>query len=119
MSVVFEPVAPSLALRRAQSAKTSTAADEEVRRRGGFLRDRRREREAGHLERRETELVDGHSSLRFAGFVSVGAETEILLRERGSATELAAAHCGLLLRRCQGDHGRGLLATLPLAQGLP
>jgi len=33
--------------------------------------------------------------------------------------ELAAAQAHLALRRLQGDHGRGLLATLPLAGGLP
>jgi hypothetical protein len=119
MSVVLEPVAPGVALRRAQVARTAGAADDEVRRRGGFLADRRREREARHLERREEELVDGHGSLRFAGYLSVAAPDAETLRSRVVATELAASQSGLVLRRCQGDHARGLLATLPLTGGLP
>ncbi len=119
MAVVLEPVPPSVALRRAQVAKTSGAADDEVRRRGGFLMDRRREREARHVERRESELVDGHGSLRLCGFVSVVAADLPTLRDRVAATELAATQAGLSLRRLQGDHLRGYLATLPLAGGLP
>ena len=111
-------MAPSRALRRAQVARTSGAADEEVRRRGGFLADRRRLREAEHLAQREAELIDGHSSLRFSGFVATGAPSESLLRERAAAVEMAAAHAGLRLQPCQGDHGRGFLASLPLSMGL-
>ena len=119
VSIVVEPVAPSVALRRAQVARTSGAADDEVRRRGGFLTDRRREREVQHLERREGELIDGHSSLRFAGYASVKAESSEALAERVAATELAAAQIGIRLQRCQGDHLRGFAATLPLCGGLP
>ena len=118
MTVVFEPVAPGAALRRAQVARTKGAADDEVRRRGGFLSDRRRQREAEHLEQREAELIDGHGSLRFSGFLCVIAKGEDELRERSAAVELAAAQAGLRLQRCQGDHGGGLVASLPLTMGL-
>jgi len=118
LTVVFEPVAPSAALRRARVARTKGAADDEVRRRGGFLADRRRQRESEHLEQREAELIDGHGSLRFSGFLCVMAEGEDALSERSAAVELAAAQAGLRLQRCQGDHGGGLVASLPLTTGL-
>jgi hypothetical protein len=118
LSIVVEPVSPGTALRKAQVARTSGAADDEVRRRGGFLADRRRQREAEHLERREAELVDGHGSLRFSGFLAASAGDEAALRERAAAIELAAAQAGLRLQACQGDHGSGLLASLPLTMGL-
>jgi hypothetical protein len=118
MAIVLEPVAPSAALRRAKVARTSGAADEELRRRGGFLGDRRRQREAEHLERREVELVDGHGSLRFSGFLAVAASDDEELGARSAAIELAAAQAGLRLQPCQGDHARGWTATLPLARGL-
>jgi hypothetical protein len=118
LSLVVEPVSPGAALRRAQVARTSGAADDEVRRRGGFLTDRRRQREAEHLERREAELVDGHGSLRFSGFLATAAGDELELRERCAGIELAAAQAGLRLQACQGDHGAGLLASLPLTMGL-
>ena len=119
ISVTVEPVSPSIALRRAQNARTSGAADDELRRRGGFMSDRRRERESDHLMTRESELVDGHSSLRFAGYITVSASDEALLFTRAAETELAGAQSRLLLRRLQGDHARGYVATLPLGAGLP
>ena len=117
--MTVEPVSPSIALRRAQNARTSGAADDELRRRGGFMSDRRRERESDHLMTRESELVDGHSSLRFAGYITVSASDEALLFTRAAETELAGAQSRLLLRRLQGDHARGYVATLPLGAGLP
>jgi hypothetical protein len=119
MSVVVEPVPASLALRRAQSAKTTGAADDELRRRGGFLLDRRREREADHLLAREAELVDGHGSIRMTGYISTVAEDRAQLASQIADVELGAAQAQLTLLRLQGDHGRGYLATLPLAGGLP
>jgi hypothetical protein len=118
LTIVFEPISPGAALRRAQVARTKGVADDEVRRRGGFLADRRRQREAEHLERREAELVDGHGSLRFAGFLSIRASDAEALRERSIAVELAAAQAGLRLQRCQGDHAQGFVAALPLTTGL-
>jgi len=119
ISVVVELVPPSVALRRAQSAKTSGVADQELRRRGGFLLDRRRERESGHLENREAELIDGHRSLRIVGYVAVTADDDASLQSKISETELAGAQAHLGLLRLNGDHLRGYLATLPLARGLP
>ena len=117
--MVVELVPPSVALRRAQSAKTSGVADQELRRRGGFLLDRRRERESGHLENREAELIDGHGSLRIVGYVAVTADDDASLQSKISETELAGAQAHLGLLRLNGDHLRGYLATLPLARGLP
>ena len=119
MAVVFEPVAPSAALRRAASARTSEIADAEIRRRGGFLADRRQQRQREHTESREAELVDGHGSLRVSGFVAVSAHEREELERAVAETELAAAQTRLELRRLQGDHVRGVVATLPLAAGLP
>jgi hypothetical protein len=119
VAITTELVPSSVALRRAQHAKTTGAADDELRRRGGFLSDRRRERESDHLARRESELVDGFLSIRMIGFVSVRghdqAERELLEHQ----TELAAAQAGIVLQRLNGDHGRGYVAALPLGTGLP
>jgi len=118
VSVVMEPVRPSAALRRAATAKTSEVADAEIRRRAGFLQDRSQQRRGAHVAEREAELVDGHASLRVAGFVAVEVGDEDV--EAGVAeAELAASQARLVLRRLQGDHGRGVVATLPLCGGLP
>jgi len=119
VSITTELVPLSIALRRAQNAKTTGAADDELRRRGGFLSDRRRERESDHLARREGELVDGYVSIRMAGFVSVRGKDEPDRELLASQTELAAAQAGIVLQRLNGDHARGYVATLPLGTGLP
>jgi hypothetical protein len=118
MAVVFEPIDAQVALRRVQVASTKGAADEELRRRGGFLMDRRRSAEADHRSVREDELVAGHQGLRFSGYLSVHAPDRTMLGDEIRATELAAAQAGLVLRRLQGDHHRGRLATFPLGRGL-
>ncbi len=119
VSVVMEPVRPSAALRRAATAKTSQVADAELRRRAGFLQDRSQQRRGAHVAEREAELVDGHASLRVAGFVTVEVGEEDDLDAAVAETELAAAQARLVLRRLQGDHGRGVAAALPLCGGLP
>jgi hypothetical protein len=119
MAVVFEPIAPSIALRKAASARTSREADAELRRRGGFLVDRRSQAQASHLAEREVELVDGHGSLRLCGYLAVSSRDSGELGNLAAETELAAAQAHLALRRLDGDHGRGLLAVMPLGGGLP
>jgi hypothetical protein len=118
MAIVAEPVETQTALRRTQVASTKGAADEELRRRGGFLVDRRRTAQADHRAVREEELVAGHHGLRFAGFLSVHTPDRVRLDEEVRSTELAAVQAGLVLRRLQGDHHRGRLATFPLGRGL-
>ena len=49
----------------------------------------------------------------------MSASDEALLFTRAAETELAGAQSRLLLRRLQGDHARGYVATLPLGAGLP
>lgn len=119
VSITTELVPLSIALRRAQNAKTTGAADDELRRRGGFLNDRRRERESDHLARRESELVDGFVSIRMIGFVSVRGNVQSERELLTNQTELAASQAGIVLQRLNGDHGRGYIATLPLGTGLP
>ena len=119
VAVVMEPVRPSAALRRAAAAKTSQVADAEIRRRAGFLADRSQQRRGALGAARAAELVDGHGSLRLAGFLAVEVVEDEDLDGVVAETELAAAQARLVLRRLQGDHSRGLVATLPLCGGLP
>lgn len=118
MSIVMEPMSPSRAVRQAEQARTADIADEELRRRGGFLSTARRAREAELAGRREEELADGHASFRFSGFVTVTASSREALAEGCDATEQAACQCRLALRRLYGAQLDGFATTLPLAAGL-
>jgi hypothetical protein len=115
---VMEPVAPGVAVRKAEQARTADVADAELRRRGGFLATARRQRERELVVRREGELADGHASFRFSGYVTVTAPTVEELREACEATEQAAGQSRLELRRLFGEQGPAFTFTLPLCRGL-
>jgi len=118
VAVVMEPLSPSRATRQVEQARTADIADSELRRRGGFLATARRARETELVERRETELADGHGSFRFSGYVTVTAASEPELDDACGATEQAAGQARLELRRLFGDQARAYTCTLPLGRGL-
>jgi hypothetical protein len=118
VAVVMEPVPPLRALRAVESARTSAAADEELRNRAGFVTTTRRAREQDSLAEHERELADGHAFYRFAGFITVSAASESELAAACGEIEDAAARCFLDLRRLNGEQDHGFTYTLPLCRGL-
>ena len=118
VSVTMEPVSPRRATREVEAARTSGAADEELRRRGGFLATARRTRQAEGMARRETELADGHSDFRFSGYVDVAAPSAQELDRACAEIEHAAAQSRLELRRLYGQQDQALTFVLPMGRGL-
>ena len=118
VTVTMEPVSPRRATREVEAARTSGAADEELRRRGGFLATARRARQAEGMARREAEMADGHSDYRFSGYVDVVAPTPAALDRACSEVEHAAAQSRLELRRLYGQQDQALTYVLPMARGL-
>lgn len=118
MAVVMEPVDPLLAVRQVQQARTADAADAELRRRGGFLNNARRQRETEIVARREVELADGHAQYRFSGYVTVTAGAPEALSVDCDRVEQAAGQARLELRRLYGQQDEAFTWTLPLARGL-
>jgi hypothetical protein len=118
VSVCMVPIDPIQARRDLEAQRTEHLADEQLRQRHGFRTSIDTERQAEGVERRESELADGHAEYRFSGHLTVSV-TSIADMERacGSAEEHAALSC-LDLRRMDGEHDRGFAATLPLARGI-
>jgi hypothetical protein len=104
--------------REAEAARTAVTADEELRRRTGFLSTARRRRELAGLVRRESELADGHIAYRFSGYVTVSAGTREGLEEACSETLHLAHRCRLDLRRLIGIQDVAFTWTLPLVGGM-
>jgi hypothetical protein len=117
-SVTMAPVGPARAAREAESARTADAADDELRRRAGFLATARRRREVEGVLRRESELADGHAEYRFSGYVTVSAFDRAGLDAACSEVEQAASQAHLELRRLYGQQEEAFTWTLPLARGL-
>ena len=118
VSVTMEPVNALKAVRSMESARTSAAADEELRARAGFLTTSRRHREHESLADHERDLSDGHSLYRFAGFITVSAATPEQLDSACADVEEAAARSLLDVRRLDGQQDVAFTYTLPLCRGL-
>ena len=118
VSVVMAPVPPARAAREVEAARTADMADEQLRRKAGFLTTARRQREAEGVIRREAELADGHAEYRFSGYVTVSAASEAELEVARGEVEQAARQSNLELRRLYGRQAEAFTWTLPLGRGL-
>jgi hypothetical protein len=112
------PVATTEGFRRTEAARTAAIADEELRRRAGFLATARRRRERESLAQQEAELVDGHAAYRLAGFVTVSASDRDTLEELSGETLHLAHQARLDLRRLYGRQHVAFTWTLPLGRGV-
>lgn len=118
VALTMAPVDPQRAARQAGSARTADMADDELRRRAGFVASARRQREAEGVARREVELADGHGEFRFSGYVTVSAASRLELEQRCAEVEHAAQQSHLELRRLFGRQREAWSWTLPLGRGL-
>jgi hypothetical protein len=117
-SVVMAPIPPARAAREVEAARTADLADEQLRRKAGFLTTARRQRESEGVVRRESELADGHAEFRYSGYVTVTGATESELDAACAEIEQAGRQSNLELRRLYGQQAEAFTWTLPLARGL-
>lgn len=118
VSLVMEPVSPLKAIRSVEAARTSAAADEELRQRAGFVTTSRRRKEQDSLADHERDLSNGHAFYRFSGYVTVTAPTRDELVSACGEIEEAAGRCFLDMRRFAGAQAEAFTFTLPLCRGL-
>lgn len=118
VSVTMGPVPAARAAREVESARTASMADDELRRRAGFLATARRQRMAEGVARREAELADGHAEYRFSGYVTVSGGDRAALDRCCAEVEHVAQSARLDLRRLWGQQAEAFTWTLPLARGL-
>jgi hypothetical protein len=118
VAVCVEPIAHTVAMRRAEAARTAEVAEEMQRERQGFITTARIRRRQQAAARREEELADGHAEMRFAGFLTVSACSPEELERTATDIEHAAALSRLELQRLYGEQEAGFAFTLPLCRGL-
>jgi hypothetical protein len=114
----MNPISPLKAIRSVESARTSSAADEELRQRAGFVSTSRRRKEQDSLADHEKDLSEGHAFYRFSGFVTVTAGTEDELAVACGEIEEAAGRCFLDIRKLSGQQAMSFTYSLPLCRGL-
>ncbi|HMO01011.1 MAG TPA: type VII secretion protein EccE [Miltoncostaeaceae bacterium] len=117
-ALVMEPLDPARALRAAENARTNEISDDDLRARMGFLATARRRRQQEALLDRERELAEGHSGVRFSGYLTVSAAGEDELADAMADVERSAQTVGLELRPLWGEQAMGFTYTLPLCRGL-
>lgn len=118
VSVTIEPIPYGTAMRKAEVASTSEAAQELTRQRQGFMTTARDRRQAEAIARREEELADGYALVRYAKFVSVSDRSAELLARSRRDVEHAAQLSRLELQPMYGEQEAGFANTLPLCWGL-
>lgn len=118
VATTMEAIAPSVAIRKVEAARTTDIADDQTRARTGFVTTARKRLQQDATFRREQELADGHAEFRFAGYVTVSAPDSEALERSCAEVEHAAQQARLELIRLYGQQSEAFTFTLPLARGL-
>jgi hypothetical protein len=119
VSVSATPIPPSRSLREVRSQRVTKRADDAQRRRIGQVETAQDDAEFAALERRERELVRGHTEYRFTGWISVTADSPESLEAACAQVEQAAVRSALEVRRVYGEVDQAFtVAALPLNEGV-
>jgi len=119
VSVSAVPIPPSKSLRDLRSQRVAKRADDAQRRRLGQIETAQDDEELDALQRRELELVRGHTEYRFTGWVTVTADTAEQLDAACALVEQAAVRSALVVRRVYGEVDQAFtVAALPLNEGV-
>ena len=119
VSVTAEPIAPSRSMRELRSQRVAKRADEAQRHRLGQVETAQDDEEYLALERREHELVRGHTEYRYTGWITVTATSRDDLEAACAVVEQAGVRSALELRRVYGEVDQAFLrGCLPLTQGV-
>ena len=118
LTVIFEPVAPSVSRRRIDRDSIKLDTDATTR------ADKGRRVDAGHrrlqaaVAEREAELTAGYAEVAYGGLVTVTADDAAGLLGACDECEQVAREHGLELRPLNGRHDTAFAAALPLGFGL-
>ncbi len=119
VSLSAVPIPPSKSMRDLRSQRVAKRADDAQRRRLGQIETAQDDEELDSLQRRELELVRGHTEYRFTGWVTVSATTPEQLDAACSLVEQSAVRSALVLRRVYGEVDQAFIAAaLPLNEGV-
>lgn len=119
ISLTCEPIAPSRSMRDLRSQRVAKRADEAQRQRLGQIESAQDDEEYAALERREQELVRGHTEYRYTGWITVSATDRDQLEAACSVVEQAAVRSALEVRRVYGEVDQAFLCGgLPLTLGV-
>lgn len=119
VSIILEPLRPTVANRRVNISASSVLSEQALRDKVKKRTTRRQQVEASDGERREDDLVRGHGMYRLLGFISVSAPDVDQLEFASGEIESLAQTSRLEVARLSGEHDQAFgAAALPLGRGL-
>lgn len=118
LTVVMEPVAPSVSRRRVDREAIKLESDAVVREEKGRRVDAHHRRAQQAVAEREQELVGGHAELAYAGLLRISAPSLSVLERGCEAVEQLAREHGVDLRPLYGRQDLAFAASLPLGLGV-
>lgn len=119
ISWVAAPIPPSASMRQLRAGRAAKRADAAHRARLGQVETATDEVEYDALDRRERELVSGHTEYLHTGYITVTADNPEQLEASCAQVEQAAVRSALQLRRVYGQVDQAFtLAGLPLCVGV-
>jgi hypothetical protein len=119
VSLTAQPIPPSRSMRELRGQRVAKRADDAQRRRLGQVETAQDDEEYAALDRRERELVRGHTEYRYTGWITVTASDRDRLEEACATVEQAAVRSALEVRRVYGEVDHAFLrGALPLNEGV-
>ena len=112
VSLVYEPIPASVALRQIGRDKTAQASDAALRRRIGTLDTAEQAARETDTLQRETEIAEGHLDMRHTALIAITAATRADLTDAATRIRQAAAAAGCETRILYGQQLAALNATL-------
>ncbi|MCX5278076.1 SCO6880 family protein [Streptomyces virginiae] len=120
LSLVFEPIGPSVARRELAKEKTKRDTARKVRAKTGRSESEDERREAVTAREQDRARAAGHGVARFTGLIAVTVTDYEQLETACAELQADASAAGIEVRRMWGGMDAGFAAAaLPLAVGLP
>lgn len=118
ITLQFRPVPLHKAMKEVAGAQTDMEGAENIRLKFNGRSTVQHKREKQDLDRREEELADGFTDVRFRGFVTVSADSEDALRRARTGLEQAAvgSHLSIAVMHAQ-QWSAFVTSTLPIPTG--
>lgn len=119
VSLLAEPQSTGQALRKIEKEMESAKSTRRLQQKFGQDLTLQQEQEFDDIQRRESELVQGHGEVSFCGFVTISAATKEELAAAEAKLRHGAAQANVELRVLYAQQHQGfLVGALPLGRGV-
>lgn len=102
LAIAVQPISTDKARREVRRLRSEQLANDGLQRDGGYFRGAAEKVRSLELSRMESDLVDGHSLVRYRAFLIIYAKSRLELLRSGAELEALAARSGVELHKMYG-----------------